>query len=184
MTTRDMSIQLTRHIHFHEYEIGMRRRVPYICGQEPIEYFCDGKEGYIHFDGYYYVENHAPPYLEDDALDILDRPTRYDVWLPQKLIMFTQLFEKEPYKVEVVDNVTKSYYKELENLKYIIEIYKKVIHENTDVISEIEDDDREKMMVCFFPTNRQTIYFRVIEICAKSCVEIGVKSCVEICVES
>jgi hypothetical protein len=74
------------------------------------------------------------------------------------------LFEKEPYKVEVNDNVTQSYYTALENVRYVVEIYKKVIHENTDVISEIEDDDREKMNVCFFPTNRQTIYFRVIEI--------------------
>jgi hypothetical protein len=98
--------------------------------------------------------------------------------------MFTQLFEKEPYKVEVNDNVTQSYYTALENVRYVVEIYKKVIHENTDVISEIEDDDRKPMRVCFFPTNRQTIYFRVIESCAKSCVEIGVKSCVEICVKS
>ena len=151
----------TRQINFYAYEERTSRQTPYICNQEPIEYFCDGKEGYIHFDGYYYVENHAPPYLEDDAFE----PRRYDVWLPQKLTMFAQLFEKEPYKVEVVDNVTTCCYKELECLQYIVEIYKKVIHENTDVISEIEYDEREKMNVCFFPTNRQTIYFRVIEIC-------------------
>lgn len=160
-----------RQINFYDYETGTRGKIPYICGQEPIEYFCDGKEGYIHFDGYYYVENpvenQGPPYLEleDDAVEA----RRYDVCLPQKLIMFSQLLEKEPYKVEVVDNVTKSCYRELECLQYIVEIYKKVIHENTDVISEIEDDEdgdgREKMNVCFFPTNRQTIYFRVIEIC-------------------
>ena len=79
--------------------------------------------------------------------------------------MFTQLREKEPYKVEVVDNVTKSYYQELETLQYIVEIYQKVIHENTDVVSEIDDDDGANTRVCFFPTNRQTIYFRVLEIC-------------------
>jgi hypothetical protein len=78
--------------------------------------------------------------------------------------MFSRLFEKEPCEVEVVDNATKSYFKELESLQYIIEIYKKVIHENTDVISEIEDNNRDTMRVCFFPTNRQTIYFRVLEI--------------------
>ncbi len=138
----------TRQINFYDYEERTSRKTPYICNQEPIEYFCDGKEGYIHFDGYYYVENHAPPYLEDEALG----PRRYDVWLPQKLTMFVQLFEKETYK-------------ELECLQYIVEIYKKVIHENTDVISDIEEGDGEKMKVCFFPTNRQTIYFRVLEIC-------------------
>ena len=150
----------TREVYFYQYEEDTHQQTPYICGQESIEYLCDGKEGYIHFDGYYYVENHAPPYLEDEALG----PIRYDVWLPQKLIMFTQLREKEPYNVEVVDNVTKSYYKELETLRYIIEIYKKVIHENTDVISDIESNNKDAMRVCFFPTNRQTIYFRVLEI--------------------
>ena len=138
----------TRQINFYEYETGTHGKTPYICNQEPIEYFCDGKEGYIHFDGYYYVENHAPPYLEDEGLG----PRRYDVWLPQKLIMFVQLFEKEAYK-------------ELECLQYIVEVYKKVIHENTDVTSDIEDADGENMNICFFQTNRQTIYFRVLEIC-------------------
>jgi hypothetical protein len=151
----------TREVYFYQYEEDTHQQTPYICGQEPIEYLCDGKEGYIHFNGYYYVENHAPPYLEDEVL----RPRRYDVWLPQKLKMITQLREKEPYKEEVVDNVTTSYYKELECLQYIIEVYKKVIHKNTDVISEIGDDDGENTRVCFFPTNRQTIYFHVLEIC-------------------
>ena len=152
----------TRQINFYDYEERTSRQTPYICNQEPIEYFCDGKEGYIHFDGYYYVENHAPPYLEDEALGA----RRYDVWLPQKLTMFVQLFEKEAYKAEIVDNMTtRIYHKELECLQYIVEIYKKVIHENTDVISEIEEEDGEKMNVCFFQTNRQTIYFRVIEVC-------------------
>jgi hypothetical protein len=150
----------THQVYFYGYEKGTHQKTPYIRGQEPIEYFCDGKEGYIHFDGYYYVENHAPPYLEDDAVG----PCRCNSWLPQKLVMFSRLFEKEPYEVEVLDNVTKSYYKEIESLQYIIEIYKKEIHENTDIISEIEDNNRDAMRVCFFPTNRQTIYFRVIEI--------------------
>jgi hypothetical protein len=35
------------------------------------------------------------------------------------------------------------------------------------------------MNVCFFPTNRQTIYFRVIEICWElDCVKTSCKSCV------
>ena len=54
--------------------------------------------------------------------------------------------------------------KEVESLQYTVEIYKKVIHENTDIISEIDDADGEKANICFFPTNRQTIYFRVLEV--------------------
>ena len=152
----------TRQVNFYGSIKGGNQQTPYICGQEPIEYFCDGKEGYIHFDGYYYVENHAPPYPEDEALEHWDRPRRHSEWLPQKLIMFMQLLEKEPYKVEVVDNVTRSYYKDLENVQYNVEIYKMIIHEKTDVISQIDDEDGEPMNVCFFPTNRQTIYFRVL----------------------
>ena len=163
---RNIIIQMTtREVYFYQHEEDTYQQTPYICGQEPIEYLCDGKEGYIHFNGYYYVENHAPPYLEDEALERRNRPRRYDEWLPQKLKMFTQLREKDPFKVEVVDNVTKSYYQELETLQYIIEVYQKVIHKNTDVVSEIDDDDGANAMVCFFPTNRQTIYFRVLEIC-------------------
>lgn len=155
----------TRNITFYGYEKGTHKQIPYLCHQEPIEYLCDGKDGYIQFNGYYYAENHAPPYIEDDAIEILDRPRRYDTCLPQKLIMFVQLCEKEPYKVETVDNITKSYYREVESLQYIVEIYKKEIHENTDVISDIDDGDGETMKVCFFPTNLQTIYFRVLDIC-------------------
>lgn len=152
-----------RSVSFYSYEKGINQRTPYISGQEPIDYFCDGKEGYIHFNGYYYVENHAPPYPEDEALEQWDRPRRHQEWLPQKLIMCMQLCEKEPYKVEVVINATRSHYKELETLQCVVEIYKKVIHEKTDVLSEIDDSDGETMNICFFPTNRQTIYFRVLE---------------------
>ena len=106
----------THQVYFYGHEKGTHQKTPYIRRQEPIEYFCDGKEGYIHFDGYYYVENHAPPYLEDDALG----PWRCNTWLPQKLIMFSRLFEKEPFNVEVVDNTTKSYFKEIESLQYTI----------------------------------------------------------------
>ena len=37
----------------------------------------------------------------------------------------------------------------------------KLVDESTDKISEIEEDG-EPIRVCFFPTNRQTIYFRKI----------------------
>ena len=152
-----LPIEMTRRsVSFYGYEKGIQQRTPYISGQEPIEYVCDGNEGHIHFDGYYYVE--------DEPLEQWDRPRRHQEWLPQKLIMCMQLCEKEPYKVEVVNNATRSYYKELDKLQCVVEIYKRIIHEKTDVLSEIEDSNGETMNVCFFPTNRQTIYFRVLEV--------------------
>ena len=103
---------------------------------ELLEY--NEKEGSIHFNGYY-VEDHAPPYPEVESWE---RHTRYNIWLPRVVIM----------------SVYKDDYKE-----YTIEIYKRIIHESTDKISEIEEDG-EPMRVCFFPTNRQTIYFRILSL--------------------
>ena len=113
----------------------------YIMDDKPIEYKCDEKEGSIYFNGYYYVEDSPPPYPD----------IRHDKWLPRTVTMGVG-------KEDPLNNYNILDYKE-----YVIEIYKRVIHESTDIISEIEDDG-ERMSVCFFPTNKQTIYFRVLSL--------------------
>jgi len=113
---------------------------PYIIDNTPIEYVYDGKEGYIIFDGHFHVDDHAPPYPEDDALQVWERPQHYSHWLPIKAEMYVKHMKFE---------------------KIMIEIYKRIIHESTDRISEIEEEG-EKMSVCFMPTNRMTIYFRAV----------------------
>ena len=138
----------------------------YICGQEPIEYQCDGKEGFIHFDGYYYVEDHAPPYPEDENMKPWERPNRRSHWLPKKLHLIVTKREKEPeVKENSETNTTTYHYKVIDQNFYFIEIYKREIHECTDRISKDVDldGDGELVDVCFFPTNRQTVYFRVLE---------------------
>ena len=45
---------------------------------------------------------------------------------------------------------------------YKIEIFKRELYKSTDRYSTIEDDG-EPMRVCFFPTNEQKIYFRILE---------------------
>jgi hypothetical protein len=90
------------------------------------------------------------------------------------------LNEDEPYKVEEVDEsnspfalrmkecgvtcgmCTRYYFNELENRLFQIEIYKREKIENTDVISTIDDEDGGEMDVCFFPTDIQIIYFKVL----------------------
>lgn len=135
-------------------------RVPYICEQDTIKLICDGKEGSLCFDGYYYVEDHAPPYSEDEGRPSwVRRDTEY---LPKTLKMTVKRSESEPYKREVSGGL-KEYYKVLEHTQYIVEIYKRVLHESTDRMSEVDDGDGETMQVCFFPTYRQTIYFRVLD---------------------
>lgn len=147
------------------YEVHFLSNDPiiYVRGQEAIEYMCDGREGFVHFDGYYYVEDTAPPYPED--LDP-DAPyvRRRENHLPQTLYMQMKKREKEPSKEEYdeLEKYTRISYNVLEEYMYKIEIYKRVIHESTDKYSKI-DDDGEPMTVCFFPTNRQTVYFRVLE---------------------
>lgn len=143
----------TLDIQFHSVE----GRAPYIVNRDSTEYTCDGKEGSITFDGYYYVEDRAPQ--EDHAST--EGGTQY---LPQTLYLFMNLCEKEPYKTEVSTmGFTTSHYRTIEEHAYIIEVYKRVMHESTDRISNIEDSDGEDMKVCFFPTNKQTIYFRVLD---------------------
>lgn len=134
-------------------------RVPYINSNESFEYVCDGKEGFIFFDGYYYIEDHAPPYPEDAGKERWECD-RQSEWLPKQLKMHVVRSETEPYKKE--DGV--SYFNVLEDNTYIVEVYKRVIHKNTDKYSNVAEDDEEEMNVCFFPTNRQTIYFRVLDI--------------------
>jgi len=142
---------------------GNFSRLPYIH-EEAIEYKCDGKEGYITFDGYYYVEDHAPPYPEDEKLVIWERPQRQPEWLPQILSMTVKLREKEHYDIVVNSQGWTEYkYKILEESAYIIEIYKREILESTDKYSSVDDGNGEDIEVCFFPTNKQTIYFKVLE---------------------
>jgi hypothetical protein len=124
------------------FRIKNNDSIPFIYDQNSIVYNCDGNEGSLFFDGYYYVEDHPPPYPEDDVLKPWERPQRHPEWLPKNLEMFVKhdKWEKKLY----------------------IEVYKREIHESTDRISEEEDMDGHPMSVCFFPTNKQTIYFRVL----------------------
>ena len=74
---------------------------PHIMGQTPTAYECDGKEGFITFNGSYYVENHPPPYPEDEALPVYERPRRYTEYLPKTHFLTVNIRETEPYRVDV-----------------------------------------------------------------------------------
>jgi len=131
---------------------------PYILEDTPIEYNCDGKEGFICFDGYFRVEDRAPT-PEEEAIPIWQRERKWNEWLPKKVYMSVKRTEITLHECEL----KKDDYRLLEKQEYIIEIYKRVVHESTDRISQIEDDDGTRLNVCFTPTDKQTIYFRVLE---------------------
>uniref|UniRef100_A0A6C0KW32 Uncharacterized protein n=1 Tax=viral metagenome TaxID=1070528 RepID=A0A6C0KW32_9ZZZZ len=130
------------------------KKTPYIYNQQTFEYVCDGITGSLCFDRYYYIEDSEPVKKEE---------ARYSDWLPQTLDMYVKRREVEPYKNVVNEHgYTTFFYTVVEEHLYTIEIYKRVIHESTDQISQVEDEDGEEMNVCFFPTNKQTIYFRIL----------------------
>ena len=153
---------------FHNVD-GESRCVPYIANEEGVEYVCPsfvvGGEGTISFDGYFYVDDAAELTPEEELLPHWKRPTRFGRNLPIELRMVMRHREKEPSRREVTpEGWTRNHYNVLEEHDCIINVYKRVTHESTNRVSEIEDDDGEPMSVCFFPTNRQTLYFRIVEL--------------------
>lgn len=143
------------HIYFRNAQRSLDR--PVICDPESIVYTCDGAEGTLSFDGYYYIEDHAPPYPGDSKYT-----HRYPRWLPATLQMEVSHREDEPYAQRESEDGTTYFYRKTKHESYVVEIYRRDTHESTDRISKVEDGD-EMMDVCFFPTNRQTLYFRVLE---------------------
>ena len=130
-----------------EIDFISSKATPYIMDRETAVYECDGKEGSIRFNGYFYVK---------------DEPTEYSDHLPMKMHMNVKQFEKEPWKIE---NGTE-YYKLVEEQMYFIEIYRRVKHDDTSQYGPVDigtEDDPDVQDVCFFPTCWQTIYFRVLE---------------------
>ena len=121
-------------------EAGYHQRLPYIDDAKPLEYTCNGKEGSLSFDGYYYIEDTEPTNEE--------RAEWPHMYLPQTLQLHIHVVEQGSNRT-------------VEKQAYVVEIYKRVKHESTNKISVI-DDDGEPMNVCFFPTNKQTIYFHVL----------------------
>jgi hypothetical protein len=126
-----------RHFQFFSTD----RRDPYI--QKLIDYKISETEGYIHFDGYYYVLNEE---------------------FPIRTMFNTTLREEKPYEEGTTDEGgTYAKYKNVEDNWYEIEIYDRQKVVDTSRFSEVDDEDGEPMRVCFFPTYEQKIMFRVIK---------------------
>ena len=125
-----------RHFQFFSKD----QRNPYII--RLIDYTISDKEGSIEFDGHYYVL--------DEEFTIR---TFYN----------TTLREEKPYEEEISDEGHITKYRNLEDTYYEIEIYNRQKLEDTSRVSEIDDEDGSLMRVCFFPTHKQKILFRVIK---------------------
>lgn len=110
----------------------------------------DGSSGVVEFDGYYYVNN--PDVAETNY-------RKYGRTIPTKEVAMIRIF-RHGVKIE--------------SKLHIIEIYRRDIIKCTDRISTVDDDDGSEMKVCFFPSNHQRIYFRVLETdpSDKSCAQL------------
>lgn len=117
--------------------------------QEVFDYQNDGSEGFIEFDGYFYAdigdETEYGVRADDQTLVVWMRGEGY-----QK--------EGEPYT---------TYFKSLGQEIYEVTFTKREIVKNTNQYSVIDDEDGDEMNVCFFPTNRQRIFFTVKKIIDK-----------------
>jgi hypothetical protein len=141
----------TMDVIFRRTEEGYLQRTPYVDSYEPLEYTCDGTKGSLTFDGHYYIEDEEPTNEE--------RAESPHMYLPQKLELYVHVHDAKPYKTEVNDQgITVSHYRTINKYAHVVEIYKRVKHASTNKISTIEGEGD----VCFFPTNKQTIYFRVV----------------------
>ncbi len=101
-------------------------------------YEVEGSEGMIEFDGHYYVS---------------------DEEFPTKLLMSFSLKEKEGFTKE--DHPGSIFYNIIRKDDLLIEVHRREKIECTDKISKIIDQGGEEMDVCFFPTDRQKIYFHI-----------------------
>ncbi len=114
------------------------RRDPYI--QKLIEFSISETEGYIHFDGYYYVMNEE---------------------FPKRLFFNTTVREDKPYEEKQTELGLQLKYKIFEDLFYEVEVYDRNKIRNTSSYDEVEEDG-QKMRICYFPTDEQKLFFRVI----------------------
>ena len=148
-----------------------KREVEFVhCGRPPYirelhSYTCDGSEGIIEFDGYYRLNDGDDDFYEHCKS------------LPSKELICTLLLSDTPrivprlYPSHLVDICASDSsevqtclsYSILEQNTHLIEVYRRETIECTNQISRIEDEDGEEMNVCFFPTDRQRLYFRVLE---------------------
>jgi len=149
-----------------------KREITFIhCGGPPYvselySYTCDGSEGIIEFDGYYRLNDG-----EDDVYKSCKSLPSKELFIEQILSDTPKYVSRAPHPWQPLEldpshssqNIEYVSYDILEDNLYLIEVYRRETIECTNQISTIEDEDGEEMNVCFFPTDRQRIYFRVLE---------------------
>lgn len=124
---------------------------------------CDGETGMLEFNGYYYVNDGNETRFRDslpkeETISVQKRlPVEPRIWRTEEPSFLKDSNGTNPLvPYEITEYRVDAY-----TYKILVERREKLY--NTDEISTIEDDDGSEMNVCFFPTDRQRIYFRVLE---------------------
>lgn len=140
------------------YNTPLGIKVPYV--REVLDYANDGSGGYLEFDGYWY--RHRVEYDEVVDADGRVRYMRNDIDpLPCELIFTTKLVDLQPFETEVDSSGDMvEYFRLTEREEY--RILATTVTEVCDT-SEYCSDEEDGGHICFFPTARQRIDFRVIE---------------------
>lgn len=110
-----------------------------------FDYVNDGENGHIEFNGYIYY-------------DIGDE-TKYNRQLTKGLLHMTE------YSSEGKEDPTKpgvTSYSFIQRHIYEVEFIQREIISETDRYSTIADEEDKPMRVCFFPTDHQRVYFKVL----------------------
>jgi hypothetical protein len=114
------------------------------------DYKNDGNEGCIEFDGYFYYT------LKGDEPE--DEYSGYTRYKPLEKAILSVFYDPNG----VGDLPERPASERLTDTFWEIEFIRREIVKNTNSYSEIEDDDGEIMNVCFFSTNHQRIYFKIL----------------------
>lgn len=137
--------------------------------EEVYDYKCDGEKGELEFNGYYYVNDisnknnndiqFACSLPKEEMLcvtEFQDVPPR--IWNEERRCSFINIDGESPLLMgECTERIVNEHL-----YKILVEKREKII--NTSEYGPVEDNDGETINVCFFPTYRQKIYFRVLEI--------------------
>jgi len=123
-----------------EYEAGKRR--PYV--EEVLAYSLgldlSQNEGFLEYNGYYYVENSD---------------------LPQRHTMNLYKIETEPVWVNMDGDTIRTKYNFAFDYVIDVEIYRREQYEDTS--QPCLETESEEGSICFFPTHRERIWFRILD---------------------
>jgi hypothetical protein len=137
------------------YDIQFTANHQYPHMLEVYDYACDGERGEVEFNGYYTIHDASEGYDPE-------------ISMPKEAhLLVTKYHDEEPRRwtdpADVSGFVTS--HTELHRDRYIyrVLIERRVKLQNTNSWSEDVDDDGNVYTVCYFPTDRQRIWFRVLE---------------------